>query len=295
MNRQKKTGHIIKALSGFYYVNSREKLVTCRAPGKFRFQKITPLVGDLVELEEQGNGTGMLVQILPRKNEFQRPAIANIDQMVIVASGALPQTEPYLIDQMCSIVEGRNCEPIICINKWDLVEAEELYSIYVNAGFKTIKVSALSGLGIQELRLLLNGKVSAFTGNSGVGKSSLLNALDKNYKIKVGEISDKLGRGKHTTRHIELFELEGGGFIADTPGFSAFDADKMEPRPLNELEFAFREFAPYFEQCRFHGCAHLKEQGCAVLQALNEGKISPSRHASYVRLYEQAKDRKSWK
>jgi ribosome biogenesis GTPase len=289
------TGTIIKALSGFYYVRSGESLVTCRAPGKFRYQKITPMVGDYVEIQEHVDGISMLERILPRKNEFQRPMIANIDQMVIVASGAAPVTEPFLIDQMCSIVEGRSCEPIICINKWDLVQAEELYEIYKTAGFTTVKVSALNGVGIQELRQHLQGKISAFTGNSGVGKSSLLNALDSHYHIKVGEVSNKLGRGRHTTRHIELFELEGGGFIADTPGFSAFDAEKMEPRPSQELEFAFREFEPYLDHCQFSGCSHVKEKGCAILQALKEGEINPSRHASYVHLFEQAKDRKSWK
>lgn len=292
---EQRTGIISKALSGFYYVRSEDKLVTCRAPGKFRYQKITPLVGDCVNILEQPDGTGMLDQILPRKNEFRRPAIANIDQMVIFASGAIPVTDPFLIDQMCSIVEGRNCEPIICINKWDLVEAKSLYHSYVKAGFITLQVSALNAVGIDELRQLLQGKVSAFTGNSGVGKSSLLNALDPNFRIKVGEVSDKLGRGKHTTRHIELYELESGGFIADTPGFSAFDAEKMEPRPAKELQYAFREFAPYVDNCRYIDCSHVKEQGCAVLQAVEDGDINPSRHASYVRLYEQAKEHHTWK
>lgn len=295
MSKIRITGTIIKALSGFYYVKCEEKLVTCRAPGKFRFQKISPLVGDQVELIQQLDGTGMLDQIFPRKNEFQRPAVANIDQMIIIASGANPVTDPFLIDRMCSIADGRNCEPIICINKWDLVESRFLYESYKKAGFTTLKASALSGIGIKELQKLLQGKVSAFTGNSGVGKSSLLNALNPNFRIKVGAVSDKLGRGRHTTRHIELFELEGGGFIADTPGFAAFDVDKMEPRPSTELQYTFREFAPYIEQCRFIGCSHVKEQGCAVLHALKEGKIEPSRHASYVRLFEQAKEFKTWK
>ncbi|MDF2839063.1 MAG: ribosome small subunit-dependent GTPase, partial [Evtepia sp.] len=149
MNKQQEIGTIVKALSGFYYVRYGQKLVTCRAPGKFRYQKISPLVGDKVELIQQPDGTGMLDQILPRKNEFKRPAIANIDQMVIVASGANPVTQPFLIDQMCSIVEGRNCEPIICINKWDLTELESLYHSYVTAGFMTLKVSASNGMGIR--------------------------------------------------------------------------------------------------------------------------------------------------
>lgn len=295
MSEKQVIGTIMKALSGFYYVKTTDALVTCRARGKFRYQKITPLVGDCVKILARSDGTGTLDQILPRKNEFRRPAVSNIDQMVIISSGAIPVTEPFLIDQMLSIIEGRNCEPIICINKWDLVQADKLYHEYQAAGFDTIQVSALTGQGIEELRQRLKGKISAFTGNSGVGKSSLLNTLDPSFQIQVGEVSDKLGRGRHTTRHIELFELKSGGFIADTPGFSAFDAEKMEPISPSELQDTFREFAPYLNRCRYVGCSHIKEQGCAVLKALEEGKISRSRHSSYVRLYEQAKEHKSWK
>jgi len=295
MSEIKREGTIIKALSGFYYVKSGEDLITCRARGKFRYHKITPLVGDRVSCSVQTDGSGALDEVFERKNAFQRPMIANIDQMVIVASGSNPVTAPFLIDQMVSIVEGKHCEPILCINKWDLVQAQELYDTYTAAGFRVLKLSATTGLGLEDLREALRGKISAFSGNSGVGKSSLLNALDTELHIKVGEVSDKLGRGRHTTRHIELFELKSGGFIADTPGFSAFDPEKMEPRPQNELEKSFREFEPYLDACRFVGCSHVKEKDCAVLAALHEGKIQQSRHASYVRLYEQAKDRKLWK
>lgn len=295
MSELKREGTIIKALSGFYYVKSGEDLITCRARGKFRYHKITPLVGDRVSCSVQTDGSGALDEVFQRKNQFQRPAISNIDQMVMVASAAIPVTDPFLIDQMISIVEGKHCEPILCLNKWDLVQAEELYENYTAAGFRVLKLSAKSGLGLEDLREALRGKISAFTGNSGVGKSSLLNALDAELRIKVGEVSDKLGRGRHTTRHIELFELQSGGFIADTPGFSAFDVEKMEPRPQNELEESFREFAPYLQSCRFVGCSHVKEKDCAVLAALHEGKIQKSRYSSYVRLYEQAKERKRWK
>lgn len=294
MSEQKKEGIILKALSGFYYVQCPDgELVTCRARGKFRYKKITPLVGDRVAITAQADGTGSLDEILPRRNFFQRPAVANIDQMVIIASGAIPVTDPFLVDRITALAESKDCEPILCINKWDLVQAEELYHIYTAAGFHTIKVSAETGQGIEELRTLLAGKISAFTGNSGVGKSSILNALEPDFGLATGEISEKLGRGRHTTRHVELFPVS-GGLIADTPGFSAFDTDKGEIREKEVLQHAFREFRPYLDQCRFIGCAHVREKGCAVLEALEEGKIQPSRHRSYVRLYELAKENKPW-
>ena len=294
MSEQKKEGLILKALSGFYYVQCPDgELVTCRARGKFRYKKITPLVGDRVAITAQADGTGSLDEILPRRNFFQRPAVANIDQMVIIASGAIPVTDPFLVDRITALAESKDCEPILCINKWDLVQAEELYHIYTAAGFHTIKVSAETGQGIEELRTLLAGKISAFTGNSGVGKSSILNALEPDFGLATGEISEKLGRGRHTTRHVELFPVS-GGLIADTPGFSAFDTDKGEIREKEVLQHAFREFRPYLDQCRFIGCAHVREKGCAVLEALEEGKIQPSRHRSYVRLYELAKENKPW-
>ena len=293
MSEQKREGTILKALSGFYYVQCGEELITTRARGKFRYKKITPLVGDRVAITVQDDGSGSLDEILPRRNFFQRPAVANIDQMVIICSGAIPVTDPFLVDRITALAESKDCEPIICINKWDLVQAEELYNIYTAAGFHTIKVSAETGMGIEELRGLLAGKVSAFTGNSGVGKSSILNALQPDFGIATGEISEKLGRGRHTTRHVELFEVS-GGLIADTPGFSAFDTDRGEIREKEVLQHTFREFKPYLDQCRFIGCAHVKEKGCAVLAALKAGDIQPSRHRSYVRLYELAKENKPW-
>ena len=293
MSEQKREGTILKALSGFYYVQCGEELITTRARGKFRYKKITPLVGDRVAITVQEDGSGSLDEILPRRNFFQRPAVANIDQMVIICSGAIPVTDPFLVDRITALAESKDCEPIICINKWDLVQAEELYEIYTAAGFHTIKVSAETGMGIEELRGLLAGKVSAFTGNSGVGKSSIINALEPDFGIATGEISEKLGRGRHTTRHVELFSVS-GGLIADTPGFSAFDTDKGEIREKEVLQHTFREFKPYLDQCRFIGCAHVKEKGCAVLAALKAGDIQPSRHRSYVRLYELAKENKPW-
>ena len=288
-------GIILKALSGFYYVDGGDGALTaCRGRGKFRHQKLIPLVGDRVRFTPLGEGAGILDEILPRKNQFQRPAVANIDQLVVIASGAVPVTDPFLIDRVVSIAEGRDCEPVICINKCDLDAAEELYQTYRKAGFLTLRVSAETGEGIPELAAAIAGKVSTFTGNSGVGKSSILNALEPEFRLQVGEVSDKLGRGRHTTRHVELFRLSSGAIVADTPGFSSFDTEGMELRRPEELQYTFREFAPYLDQCRFTGCAHVKEKGCAVIAAVKAGEIAPSRHASYVRLYEQAKEVPEW-
>ena len=288
-------GIILKALSGFYYVDDGHgKLVACRGRGKFRHQKVTPLVGDRVEFTQLEGESGILDAILPRKNEFQRPAVANIDQLVVVASGAIPVTDPFLIDRVVSIAEGRDCESVIVLNKCDLDGADVLYDTYTKAGFLTLRVSAETGEGIQELSAAIAGKVSAFTGNSGVGKSSILNALQPDFRIQVGAVSDKLGRGRHTTRHVELFRLDNGAIVADTPGFSSFDTEEMELRRPEELQYTFREFAPYLDQCRFTGCAHVKEKGCAVLAAVKAGEIPASRHASYVRLYQQAKEVPEW-
>ncbi len=213
----------------------------------------------------------------------------------IIGTGAIPKTDPFLIDRVVSIAEGKGCESIICLNKCDLDGADELYEIYRRAGFHTLRVSAETGEGIDELRELISEKVSAFTGNSGVGKSSILNMLEPGIAIPVGEVSQKLGRGRHTTRHVELFRLSNGAIVADTPGFSSFDVEEDEQVGRKEtLASTFREFKPYINDCYFTGCTHRKEKGCALLEALNEGKIAPSRHASYVRLYDQAEKIKDW-
>lgn len=288
------TGRIVKALSGFYYVDMGEGApIPCRGRGKLRHQRVSPLVGDRVDITVTDAGTGMVDAILPRKNQFSRPAVANIDQMVMVCSGAVPVTDPYLIDRMAAMAEWKGCEPLIVFNKCDLERADGLAELYRSAGFPTLQVSAETGEGVDALSAAIAGKVSAFTGNSGVGKSSILNALQPRFGLEVGEVSEKLGRGRHTTRHVELFPVA-GGLVADTPGFSSFDVEQMEAIPKNELAGAFREFGPYLELCRFQGCAHVKEKDCAVREAVAGGKISPSRHKSYVRLYEQAREIPEW-
>lgn len=286
-------GTIFRALSGFYYVDCAGTQVTCRARGKFRLEKVTPLVGDRVEVEVQPGGEGTIRSILPRKNEFHRPSVANIDCLVVVCSGAIPVTDPFLIDRVVAMAERRNCESIICFNKWDLAQPQSLFETYTAAGFPTLRLSAETGEGLEQLSRLIAGKVCAFTGNSGVGKSSILNALEPGFGLEVGQVSEKLGRGRHTTRHVELFRLQNGAMAADTPGFSSFEEDGTGCPP-EELADTFREFRPYLGQCQFLDCAHIKEPGCAVLEALAAGKIAQSRHDSYVRLYQQAKEIPEW-
>lgn len=286
---------IFKALSGFYYVDDNGSLVTCRARGKFRHKKVSPLVGDRVRYTLLEDGSGAVDEVLPRKNEFYRPAVANIDQLVIVASGAIPRTDPFLIDRVVSLAEAKGCESIICFNKCDLDQAEDLFQVYASAGFQTLRVSTKTGEGLDALSRRISGKVSAFTGNSGVGKSSILNALEPDFGLEVGEISQKLGRGRHTTRHVQLFRLKNGAVVADTPGFSSFDVEEEERVGRKEtLAATFREFAPYIEGCYFTGCTHRKEKGCALRAAVAEGKIAPSRYDSYVSLYHQAEQIKDW-
>ena len=287
-------GRIQKALSGFYYVDTGSEVLTCRARGKFRKDGVSPLVGDRVEVRELGNGEGFVERICPRKNAFARPAVANIDQLVIIGSGAIPKTDPFLIDRVAAIAALKGCEAIILLNKCDLDRADDMYDLYRAAGFQTLRVSAETGEGLEELKPLIAGKLSAFTGNSGVGKSSILNALDPAFDLKVGEISEALGRGRHTTRHVELFKLSCGAEIVDSPGFSSFETDELNLEWKRRLPETFREFAPYLGQCRFVGCSHTKEKGCAVLEAVRRGDIQKKRHESYLRLYEELKPLKDW-
>ena len=287
-------GRIQKALSGFYYVDTGSEVLTCRARGKVRKDGVSPLVGDRVEVRELGNGEGFVERICPRKNAFARPAVANIDQLVIIGSGAIPRTDPFLIDRVAAIAALKGCEAIILLNKCDLDRADDLYDLYRAAGFQTLRVSAETGEGLEELKPLIAGKLSAFTGNSGVGKSSILNALDPAFDLKVGEISEALGRGRHTTRHVELFSLGQDTYVIDTPGFASFDTQELDLELKEHLPETFPEFAPYVGGCRFVGCSHTKEKGCAVLEAVHQGKIPRSRHASYLRLYNELKDLKAW-
>ena len=287
-------GRIEKALSGFYYVNTGSEVLQCRARGKFRKEGMSPLVGDWVEIQELGSGEGVVQAIELRRNQFQRPAAANVDQLVIIASAAIPVTDPYLIDRISAIAVLKGCQVLVVLNKCDLDSADELYGIYSASAIPVLRVSAVTGEGLTALYQALRGKLSVLTGNSGVGKSSLLNALAPHFNLPVGEVSKALGRGRHTTRHVEMFLLDEATYVIDTPGFSSFDAQSLEWELKQHLPVTFPEFAPYLDGCRFVGCQHVKEKGCAVLQAVKEGKIPQSRHRSYIRLYEELKPLKEW-
>ena len=290
---KERTGRIIRSISGFYDVQTEDAVITCRARGILRKENCTPLTGDMVNITVE-RGKGMVERVLPRRNSFVRPAVANIDALVVFAANVNPITEPFLIDRVAAIAAAQGVDTLLLLTKCDLDPAEELYAIYQQAGIPVIRTSTKTGQGIEAVRTMLRGKLAAFTGNSGVGKSTMLNALYPEANMETGEVSDKLGRGRHTTRHVELFTLPDGTRIMDTPGFSSFDTDMMDLGTADSLARAFPEFRPYLGKCRFDDCSHVKEQGCAVLEALEQGKIGKTRHASYVRLYEKIKEYKEW-
>ena len=287
------TGRIIRSLSGFYEVQTAEGTVTCRARGSLRRTGETPLTGDMVEISVE-KGKGMVEKILPRRNQFVRPAVSNVDALVVFAANVNPVTEPFLIDRVAAIAGDQEVEVILCVNKCDLDPALDLVRIYRHAGFQVISTSAETGAGVEELRELIRGKLVAFTGNSGVGKSSILNRLCPELNLPVGEVSEKLGRGRHTTRHVELYQMGEETYVADTPGFSSFDTDQMDVMLKENLQYAFPDFGPYIGKCQFHDCSHRKEPGCAVTAALAEGEIEASRYDSYLKLYEKASQIKLW-
>lgn len=290
---EKTEGRILRSLSGFYDVQTPGGLITCRARGILRKAGNSPLTGDLVEISVE-KGKGMVERILPRKNHFIRPAVANVDALVVFAANVNPVTEPFLIDRVAAIAGDQNVDVYLCVNKCDLDPAYDLVRIYEHAGFPVICTSAETGEGVQELRSLLEGKLTAFTGNSGVGKSSILNRLAPELKLETGEVSEKLGRGRHTTRHVELYRLGEDTYVADTPGFSSFDTDQMELILKENLQYAFPDFGSFIGKCRFDDCSHRKEPDCAVRAAVEAGEIEKSRYESYLRLYEKSSQIKAW-
>lgn len=286
-------GIIIKALSGFYYVKTDNGLIECKARGAFRNKNNSPLVGDNVNISILENNRGVIDEIMPRLNCLIRPPVANIDRLFIVVSTISPLPNTFVIDKMIVSAEDKGIEPIIVINKSDLSSADEIAEIYKKSGFKVFVVSATNNEGVEQLYPLFKDKLSVFCGNSGVGKSSLLNAIDSRFDISTADISEKLGRGRHTTRHIELYESH-GGYIADTPGFSSIDMEKTAVIKKENLQFCFREFKDYIGECKFTSCSHTKEKGCAILTAVEEGKIPLSRIESYRKLYEESSKYKDW-
>lgn len=289
-------GIIIKALSGFYYVKDISSLKTfeCRARGKFRKNELSPLVGDYVEYTRTEIGKGIVDLLSERKNSLVRPPVANIDKLFVVAAAAEPVPNTFVIDKMIMNAENNKIEPIIVINKCDLSsDYEALAENYRKCGFCVICVSAKSGDGIDLLKNEIGGCVCAFAGNTGVGKSSIINALEPNLSLDTGEISDKLGRGRHTTRHIQLYSAA-GGYIADTPGFSSFDMEKCGFVRKENVQFCFREFNPYITKCKFTSCSHTKEKGCAIIDAVNAGDIPRSRFESYCRFYGESAAVPDW-
>ena len=289
-----KSGKIIKGIGGFYYVEAAEAVYECKLRGNFRSMNITPVVGDNVEFSINENADCRIEKVFERKNLLVRPPLANIDRLFIVSSLREPSVNVFIIDKMAAIAEKKGIEPIIVFTKTDLDGDYGKYTdIYTKAGFKTVHCSNSDRGSAEEIKNLIRGKVCAFTGNTGVGKSSLLNVIDKSLSLKTGETSKKLGRGRHTTRHCELFRVA-GGYVADTPGFSSLDIEKTEIIRKEELFDCFREFEPYFGKCRFSSCSHINEKGCAIIEAVKKGDISESRHSSYIRLYNEVKDIKEW-
>ncbi len=287
-------GIITKITGGFYYVEAAEKVYECKARGVFRKKGCSPLVGDYVTIDvPDGDGYCSVLSIKERKNSLVRPALANLDVLVIVSSVVEPTLNTYIIDKMVTAAVDKGIKPVVVFSKTDLKSCDEYIDLYNKAGVKAISYSSVTGDGIEEVKDVLKNKVSAFSGNSGVGKSTLLNALFPDLDLKTGEISDKLGRGRHTTRTVELFKCF-GGYVADTPGFSTVDLDRYEIIKKDDLQFCFPEFSDYIGHCKFTSCAHICEKGCAVLEALEKGVISKSRHDSYVRMYNEVKDIKDW-
>ncbi|MBR0530930.1 MAG: ribosome small subunit-dependent GTPase A [Ruminococcus sp.] len=287
------TGIITKAIGGLYTVDASDGIYECNARGVFRKKKISPMCGDRVNFTSAGEGF-VIEEILPRSSELIRPPLANLDLLVFVSSTVEPRPNTLLLDKFIAIAEFKGIRPVVVFTKVDKQSGAELAEIYRSAGIDVFECDNVTGEGSAEVKAMLQGKLSAFTGNTGVGKSSLLNNMFPELELATGEISKKLGRGRHTTRHVQLYKLEGGGYIADTPGFSSFDTNRYDIIFKDKLAGCFVEFADFTDKCRFPDCSHTKEKGCAVIEAVKAGEIPQSRFDSYVQMYEEAKQLKEW-
>jgi len=288
-----KDGVIIKGIGGFYYVEADGEIYECKARGSFRKERITPLAGDKVQILLDENGYNSIEKIYERKNYFNRPPIANIDNLVIVVSTCEPNPNYLIIDRLTAVAYFKNVNPVIVFTKDDISDATELINTYNQTGIPVFAVSNKNEENLDKLKELLNGSVSAFTGNSGVGKSTLLNRLYPQLSLETGEISQKLGRGRHTTRQVELFKTE-SGYIADTPGFASLNFETNDIILKDELAYCFPEFEEYLGECKFISCSHTGDKGCKIKQAVDSGLINKSRYNSYTELYNEVKDLKDW-
>ena len=283
------SGIILKCLGGLYTVESPDGIFECKARGIFRSRGISPSVGDNVIVKN-----GVISEIGERKNFLIRPPLANLDQLIFIVSTVSPPPNYLILDKFIAIAEFKGIEPVVVITKTDLGDSSGIKAVYSNIGIKVIEIDYNDESTVENVRELLKGKISAFTGNSGAGKSTLLNAVDPSLNIPTAEISKKLGRGRHTTRHAELYKLKDGGYIADTPGFSTFETSRYDIIRKEELAGCFREFDGLTDKCRFRDCSHTCEKGCAVVEALERGEISKIRHESYCTMYEESKQIKEW-
>ena len=290
-------GKIVKGIAGFYYVHVVESGVyECKAKGVFRKEKMKPLVGDNVEIEilDENTKEGNIIQILPRINELIRPAVANIDQALVVFAVTKPKPHFNLLDRFLVMMQSKDIPVVLCFNKEDIAsekEVEELKAVYAGCGCSLVFTSALKNWNMNQVHELLRGKTTAIAGPSGVGKSSMINVLQPQANMETGSISRKIERGKHTTRHSELFPIDEDSYIMDPPGFSSLYVNEFDKE---ELKYYFPEFSPYEGKCRFHGCDHVHEPGCAVKEAVEEGKIHPIRYEDYLEMYEELKNKRRY-
>lgn len=285
-------GIILKGIGGFYYVKANDVVYECKAKGIFRKNRISPLAGDYVTITVRENGENTIDEIKERKNSLVRPQVANVDLMILVSSVIQPTANTLVMDKLIAIAEKKKIEPVIVFSKSDLADSRELALTYRKAGF-TVFTVAKEDTDVEQIKTLLKNKVTVFTGNTGVGKSTLINKISPELSLATGEISDKLGRGRHTTRQAELFPLF-GGYVIDTPGFSSLDFISNDVILKDDLQFYFREFEKSIGECQFVDCSHVCEKGCAILERVKNGDIPESRHNSYVSIYNEIKDIKHW-